>query len=469
MTSTAFLTDMYEITMLQAALQDGTAHKKAVFELFARKLPDGRRYGVVMGMDRAINAVQNFTFTSDQLDYIRQNYPLINEQTLDYLKEYKFNGTLLGYQEGDVYFPHSPILTVFGTFGEAVLLETVLLSIMNHDSAVASAASRMVLASQGLPIIEMGSRRTHESAAVASARAAYLVGFKATSNMEAAHRFGVPATGTSAHAFSLAYHDEEDAFRQQVKALGTSTTLLVDTYDTHQGIINAIDVAGTELGGIRIDSGDLYEETVKARALLDSLGAFHTKIILSSDMDEFVIQDLLDRGAPVDGVGAGTRVVTGSGHPTASMVYKLVSIENAPTSEFDAMEAPHMDGAYVMDRNMRRVAKKATGKKSLGGLKLPFRTYNSEGEMTGEHFTRFNDFGEDSNLVNEVMKMKDGLFRVQLSNGIAPLTDRESNRNDQIRKHHAQVMSHLPDEAKLVTAGSPAFVAQCLDLHDTEK
>lgn len=362
--STAFLTDQYEITMLQAALSNGTAHKKAVFELFARKLPTGRNYGVVAGTARAIEAVKNFVFTDTQLDFLRKNM-IVNEETITYLKNYKFEGTIEGYREGDLYFPYSPIITVIGTFGDAVLLETVLLSIMNYDSAVASAAARMVQAATNTPVFELGSRRAHEVAAVAAARAAYITGFKSTSNLEAGLTYGIPTMGTSAHAFTLAHATEKEAFKAQVDSLGVHTTLLVDTYDIPQGIRNAIEVAGTELGAIRIDSGNLVEETFKARKLLDELGAYKTKIILSSDIDEYIIDDLKKNGAPVDGIGAGTKVVTGSGSPTAGMVYKLVAIEG--------------ENGY-----MHKVAKKAEGKISVGGRKEAYRVVNADNEILEE-------------------------------------------------------------------------------------
>lgn len=358
--TTALLTDHYELTMLSSALADGTAHKPAVFELFARRLPQGRTYGVVGGTQRAITAIENFRFTDEQITFLKRSTNL-NDETLDYLRDYRFTGTVTGYREGELYYGGSPILTVEATFGDGVLLETMLLSIFNHDSAVASAASRMVNAAtviedgteRRLPIIEMGSRRTNERAAPAAARAAYVAGFTATSNLEAGFLYNVPTTGTSAHAFTLAHETERDAFVQQTATLGADTTLLVDTYDIEQGIDNALAVAGSALGGIRIDSGDLHEETMKARDQLDAAGNTHTKIILSSDIDEYVIAELLERNTPVDGVGAGTRVVMGSGHPTAGMVYKLVAID-------------HGDG-FVS------VAKKASDKISVGGKKTGYR------------------------------------------------------------------------------------------------
>jgi nicotinate phosphoribosyltransferase len=360
MTSTALLTDKYELTMLDAALKSGIAHKQSVFTAFTRSLPSGRRYGVFAGLGRVLQAIKDFTFTPEQINFLRHD-GAISEETLDYLENYKFSGELRAYIEGETYYPHSPLITVKGTFAECVLLETVILSIINHDSAVAAAASRMTFAAKGRSIMEFGSRRTHESSAVAAARAAYIAGFAGTSNVQAGIDYGIPTMGTSAHAFTLAHQDEKEAFKAQVAALGVSTSLLVDTYDTEQGIKNAVEIAGTDLGGIRIDSGDLYEEAVKARALLDSLGAVNTKIIVSSDVDEYVMDDLVDRGAPIDSFGAGTRVVTGSGHPTCGMVYKLVAIEDN-------------------EGNMVPVTKNSHGKESKGGEKHVFRLSTSDGD-----------------------------------------------------------------------------------------
>lgn len=429
MTSTAFLTDFYEISMLQSALEDGMANRKAVFELFARKLPKGRKYGIVGGVQRAIEAVENFTFTPEQINYIKQN-PLINKKTIQYLEDFSFSGTIKAYQEGDVFLPYSPVVQVESTFGEAVLLETVLLSILNHDSAIASASARMVQATREardkIKLIEMGSRRTHEASAVHSARMAYITGFDATSNIEAGFVYGIPVTGTSAHAFSLAHKDEKEAFTQQVKALGPSTTLLVDTYDIEQGIKNALEVAGSELGGIRIDSGSLYEETMKARRQLDEAGAVRTKIVLSSDIDEFLIDELIEQGTPFDVIGAGTRVVTGSGHPTAGMVYKLVSIEDD-------------------NGKMRSVAKKASGKKSMGGKKEAWRKIDTNGKVEYE------------------LVFEQGKETLDTNSNYIPLHQTYIDKGkvvdlktiDEIREFHADVMETLTKTHKSIQAGDP--------------
>jgi nicotinate phosphoribosyltransferase len=353
--STALLTDHYELTMLASALADGSGRRPCVFEAFARRLPDGRRYGVVAGTGRLLDALTRFQFGDDEL---RQLADIVDRRTLDWLADYRFSGDVDGYPEGELYFPGSPLLTVRSSFAEGVLLETLVLSVLNHDSAVASAAARMVSAAHGRPMIEMGSRRTHEQAAVASARAAYLAGFGSTSNLEAGRRHGIPTTGTSAHAFTLLHDSEEQAFRCQVDVLGPNTTLLVDTYDITKGIDLAIKVAGPELRAIRIDSGDLGVLARHARAQLDSLGAHNTRIVVSGDLDEFAIAAL--RAEPVDAYGVGTSVVVGSGAPTAGMVYKLVEVDGRP------------------------VAKRSSHKESRGGRKSALRRHKETGTSLEE-------------------------------------------------------------------------------------
>jgi nicotinate phosphoribosyltransferase len=338
---TALLTDKYELTMLSAALHDRTAYRRTTFEVFARRLPEGRRYGVVAGTGRFVEALSEFRFDDAVLASLRG---FLDRETIDYLAGYRFRGDVDGYPEGELYFPGSPVLSVHGTFGECVVLETLALSILNHDTAIASAAARMVCAADGRPLIEMGSRRTHENAAVAAARAAYLAGFAGSSNLEAQRRYDVPALGTSAHAFTLLHTtpdgpDERGAFRAQVEALGVNTTLLVDTYDITRGVNNAVEVAGSGLGAVRIDSGDLGVLARQVRRQLDELGAAHTRIVVSGDLDEFAIAAL--RAEPVDSYGVGTALVTGSGAPTAGMVYKLVEVDGMPVEKRSPRKESH--------------------------------------------------------------------------------------------------------------------------------
>ena len=357
---TGLLTDRYELTMLSAALRDGTAHRRCTFELFARKLPDGRRYGVVAGTGRFLEALSHFRF-DDAAGHSLADF--VDPETLSYLRDYRFGGDVDGYAEGELYFPGSPVLSVHGSFAECVLLETLALSIFNHDTAVASAAARMVSAAQGRPLMDMGSRRTHEQAAVAAARAAYLAGFAASSNLEAHRRYGVPTEGTSAHAFTLLYDgldgpDEPGAFAAQVAALGAGTTLLIDTYDVTTGVDNAVAAAGTGLGAVRIDSGDLTMLARQVREQLDRLGATRTRIVVSGDLDEFAVAGL--RAEPVDSYGIGTSLVTGSGAPTANMVYKLVEVDGIP------------------------VEKRSVRKESHGGRKQALRLSRPTGTITEE-------------------------------------------------------------------------------------
>ncbi|MGE2837036.1 nicotinate phosphoribosyltransferase [Mycobacterium sp. SMC-4] len=342
--SPALLTDKYELTMLAAALHGGAAQRRTTFEVFARRLPDGRRYGVTAGTARFVKELAQFRFDSDILDELSA---FCDHDTLDYLAGYRFTGDVDGYSEGELYFPGSPVLSVHGTFAECVVLETLALSIFNHDSAIASAAARMVSAADNRPLIEMGSRRTHERAAVAAARAAYLAGFAGTSNLQAQREYGVPALGTSAHAFTLLHtqagqsraDSEKAAFRAQVDALGIDTTLLVDTYDITAGVAHAIEVAGPKLGAVRIDSGDLGVLARQVRRQLDTLGATDTRIVVSGDLDEFGIAAL--RAEPVDSYGVGTSVVTGSGAPTAGMVYKLVEVDGIPVEKRSTLKQSH--------------------------------------------------------------------------------------------------------------------------------
>jgi nicotinate phosphoribosyltransferase len=434
--TTALLTDHYELTMLQAALHSGAASRRAVFEVFARHLPHGRRYGVVAGTGRLLDALERFRFGPAELTFLRDNR-IVDEATLQFLSSYRFSGNIWGYAEGDVYFPGSPILVVEGTFAESVLLETVLLSILNHDCAVASAASRMVTAAggpgpEGRPLIEMGSRRTHESAAVAAARAAYLVGFASTSNLAARYVYGVPSGGTSAHAFTLVHDSEPAAFAAQLASLGTGTTLLVDTFNVEQAVRMAVEAAGPSLGAVRIDSGDLPALAVSVRALLDSLGAVNTRIILTGDLDEYSIAGLAV--APVNGYGVGTSLVTGSGAPTAALVYKLVARSDEPVADAETVD-------YAA---LRPVAKRSVGKPGRGGRKWPVRERSAGGEAVTERIWLSPPSPDPQHRVLLRELVTDGKIV-----GREPLSA--------ARERHAAVLAELPSYALQLSRGYPAI------------
>jgi nicotinate phosphoribosyltransferase len=425
--STALHTDRYELTMVDAAIENGTAYRDAVFETFARRLPGARRYGVVAGTGRLVEAITRFRFHDEELAWLAEA-GVVRPATIDWLADYRFSGSVWGYREGEVYFPGSPILVVESSFAEGVVLETLALSVLNYDSAVANAATRMVTAAGGRPLAEMGSRRAHEGAAVAAARAAYIAGFGATSNLEAGRTWGIPTMGTAAHAFTLLHDSEEDAFRAQVAALGAGTTLLVDTYDIPTAIDTAVRVAGPELGAVRLDSGDLPTLVVEVREQLDRLGAYRTRITVTNDLDEYSIAGL--SGSPVDSYGVGTSLVTGSGAPAAGMVYKLVA---------------HRDneGDWVS------VAKASVDKVSLGGRKRAYRRIGPGGFATAE-IVRTSAVAsarsDERELLTPLVVRGEPVDGVMGPDGVAAA-----------RSHRERSVAELPLEAFRLTRGEPAL------------
>ena len=423
---TSFFTDHYELTMVDAARKAGTATRRAVFELFARRLPAGRRYGVSAGQGRFLEGLANFRFDDEHLGFLSDHH-VVSEDTLNWLAEYRFTGNIFAYAEGEPYFPNSPLMQVESTFQEAVILETYLLSVHNYDTAVASAASRMTMAAGGRPCIEMGSRRAHEEAAAAAARAAAIAGFDSTSNLAAGLRYGITTAGTAAHSFTLLHDDEQAAFEAQVEAMGNQTTLLVDTYNIEQGIRNAVDVAGPELAYVRIDSGDLLEEAHHARRLLDDLGNTNTGIVVTSDLDEYAIAGL--RSAPVDSYGVGTQLVTGSGAPTASLVYKLTTREDQHGNWID-------------------VQKQAEGKTSRGGRKFAARRMQNN-VATAEVVIADEQPAWDANHRPLLVQMvTEGEIDSRYTGAAA------------VRRaaaHHSHTLAELPRDARRLQAGEPAI------------
>jgi nicotinate phosphoribosyltransferase len=416
--------------MVEAALRSGAASRRCVFEVFARRLPDGRRYGVVAGTGRLLEDIRDFRFADEELAYLR-DHQVVDEPTLTFLAGYRFEGEIWGYAEGECYFPGSPVLVVESDFAHAVVLETLVLSVLNHDSAVASAASRMTAAAGDRPCIEMGSRRTHEQAAVAAARAAYIAGFATTSNLEAGRRFGVPTAGTAAHAFTLLHDDEREAFSAQLASLGPGTTLLVDTYDVPRAVTTAVELGGPGLGAVRLDSGDLLEQAWAVRRQLDRLGATTTRIVVTSDLDEHAIAALA--AGPVDLYGVGTSLVTGSGAPTAGMVYKLVAREDS-------------SGELV------GVAKASKDKASVAGRKFALRRRSPEGvaeaELVGIGRPPADD-GDDRPLLTQLMAAGEadpGALDLQAA-----------------RARHLASRSELPPEAHRLQRGEPAIPTLYLD------
>ena len=417
--STALLTDRYELTMVQAALRSGKADRESVFEVFTRSLPPGRRYGVLAGTGRLLEAIKNFRFGASELEFLLSQ-DIVDQATADWLSNYKFSGSINGYREGELFFAGSPVLRVESSFAEAVLLETVILSILNYDSAVASAAARMRYAAGDRYLAEMGARRANEHAAVAAARAAYIVGFDASSNLEAGRSYGVPTMGTSAHSFTLLHDTESEAFKSQLDSMGTDTTLLVDTYDVEAAVREAVRLTDGKIAAVRLDSGDLTVAARKVRSLLDELGATETKIVVTSDLDEYTIAALA--AAPVDRYGVGTSLVVGSGHPTVGFVYKLVS---------------HFDGENWVD-----VAKTSASKSNRAGKKFASRnveTGTARQELVG---------GPSQGRPLQVELVSQGEID-QAATGQKGVI--------QARSHHQEALAELPESAFRLSNGEPAI------------
>ena len=422
--------------MLDAALKDGTAHRRCTFELFGRRLPATRRFGVVAGTGRILEALERFEFDGEQIEWLSSRV-IISEEAASFLATWRFTGDMWGYAEGECYFPGSPLLTVEGSFADCTLLETLLLSILNHDCAVASAASRMTIAAHGRPCMDMGARRAHERAAVSAARAAIIGGFQGTSDLEAAKRYGIRAIGTAAHAFTLLHDSERDAFDSQVASLGAGTTLLVDTYDIAQGVVNAVEAAraaGGELGAVRLDSGDLVAQAFKVRGQLDAMGATSTKITVTSDLDEYAIAAL--GAAPVDSYGVGTRLVTGSGVPTAALVYKVVSREDA-------------SGAIVP------VAKKSESKSTVGGRKVAGRVMGDDGYASEELLLVGTSMEEGQKLLAErgARPLQVPLVR----QGVIDSTAWSPDALTRAQEHHLRARNELPYQAWRLSEGEVAI------------
>ncbi|MFM5951280.1 MAG: nicotinate phosphoribosyltransferase [Micrococcales bacterium] len=424
--TTALLTDRYELTMVQAARQSGLAGRNCVFEVFSRQLPAGRRYGVVAGTGRLLNEIKDFRFGEAELQWLA-DAKVVDRETIDYLANFEFKGNIWGYREGDAYFAYSPVLVIEAPFEQAVVLETLILSIMNYDTAVASAASRMRSAAGNRFLAEMGGRRTNEQAAVAAARAAYISGFDATSNLEAGRSWNIPTMGTAAHAFTLLHDDESEAFQAQVDTFGAGTTLLVDTYNTDEGVRKAIAVAGTGLGAVRIDSGDLGVEVSRVRKLLDSLGATATKITVTNDLDEHAIAALA--AAPVDNYGVGTSVVTGSGVPTAGFVYKLVAHQET-------------SGNWVS------VSKRSANKTNIGGRKQAIRQFEN-GVATKELLAAGHQVRADSNQRELLVPLVLGGVIQEGFTGAAGVA--------KAREVHSVAMTELPLQAHRLQRGESAI------------
>lgn len=359
----ALATDLYQLTMAAGYFHRGLSHTRATFELFVRRLPKARRYLVACGIEDALDYLEALRFEDDDIEFLRDVPALRDAMTpafVDYLRSFRFRGRVLAVSEGTVVFGGEPMVQVTGSIVEAQLVETFLLSAVNHGTMIASKAARVVRAAGEASLLEFGTRRTHPDAALSAARAAYLVGFAGTSNVEAGRRYGIPVLGTAAHSWTMAHDDEEQAFANYAATFPNATILLIDTYDTLRGAERAARIVGEKLKGVRIDSGDLATMSREVRAILDAHGLRRTQILASGDLDEHAIASLRAAGAPFDSYGVGTELVCSRDAPSLGGVYKVVEWER--------------EGAR------RSIAKFAEGKATYPGPHQVHRSWGADGE-----------------------------------------------------------------------------------------
>jgi nicotinate phosphoribosyltransferase len=324
----ALLTDLYELTMA-AAYFDSNFRGPASFELFIRSLPPQRGFLIAAGLEQALHFLEDLRFKAEEVEYLRQHpvFSKISSAFFDHLKELRFTGEVWAMSEGTPVFAEEPLLRVTAPLIEAQIVETFLLSTLTFQTMIASKAARVAAAAQGRGVVEFGTRRAHgPEAGVLAGRASFIGGCNGTSNVEAGERFGIPTFGTQAHSFVMAFGDEEESFREFLKLFPAHGVLLVDTYDT-LAAIDKIVRCGLHPASVRLDSGDLVELSREVRRRLDKGGLPDTQIFASGDLDEFVIADLLKRGARIDAFGVGTALATSKDAPTLSGVYKLVDVE----------------------------------------------------------------------------------------------------------------------------------------------
>ena len=332
-------TDFYELTMAQAYFDSSLRDSHATFDLYFRSNPFNGGYAVFAGLEEAVDTLTRIRFSGEDLDFLEKQG--FQRDFLDFLETFRFSGDVTGFREGDIVFGGEPLLRVAGSIIETQIVETLLLNIINFQTLVATKAMRTVHAARGRTVIDFGMRRAQGLAAMSASRAAYIGGVTGTSNTAAASLYGIPSVGTHAHSWVQGFESELEAFRTFARTYPENTTLLVDTYDTlASGIPNAIRVGlelrqqGKQLGGIRLDSGDLAYFSRKARQALDEAGLEDVKIVASNQLDESLILSLLDQGAPIDVFGVGTRLVTAHDQPALDGVYKMSVMDDRPTLKF---------------------------------------------------------------------------------------------------------------------------------------
>ena len=356
----ALATDLYELTMA-AAYFDNKESSEATFELFVRNLPRNRSYLVAAGLEQVVEYLRDLRFENEHVEFLRkqQSFKGITDAFFQYLREFRFTGDVWALPEGTVFFANEPILRVTAPIIQAQVVETYLLSTINFETLIATKASRVVQSARGRDVVEFGARRAHgPEAALLAARSSYVGGCVGTSNVLAGYRFGIPIYGTMAHSFVMNYETEEEAFDRFWKTFPSNPALLLDTYDTLRAVRKAIHLKPSL---VRLDSGDRYDLSVKVRKILDDAGLRKTRIFVSGDLNEFIIDDLTSKRAPIDAFGVGTELVTSRDEPALQGIYKIVETRRNGELSF-------------------RV-KTSEGKRTLPGAKQVYRKHSPNGEV----------------------------------------------------------------------------------------
>jgi len=415
-------TDLYELTMAAGYVENAKL-ERATFELHVRRLPHQRSYLIAAGLEQVRHYLEHLRFSPEAISYLREHpaFAHVGETFFDYLRDFRFTGDLWAMPEGTVFFPGEPVLTVTAPLPEAQMVETYLLATVNYQTLVATKASRIVRAAQGRPVVDFGSRRAHGfGAALLAARASYVGGCVGTSNVLAARELGIPAVGTAAHSWTMAFDSEPAAFDAYQRVFPESTTLLIDTYDPVEGARRAARMKG-RIRAVRIDSGDLIEVAKQVRAILDQAGAPDVGIIASSDLNEYKIQSIVEAGAPITGFGVGTEMVTSRDDPALSGVYKLVAVER--------------------DGKMQPRIKLSPHKATYPCRKQVWRSRDSQGRFAGDVVATADEHCPGEPLLEQVMAGGRWLHK---SPGI-----------DSIRQRTMDSLDRLPDEHQRLTDAAP--------------
>ncbi|MCW4007631.1 MAG: nicotinate phosphoribosyltransferase [Candidatus Bathyarchaeota archaeon] len=418
----SLFTDFYELTMC-ASYFDNQKFEPATFDLLIRRLPETRSYFLFAGLEQVLLYLKNLKFTEEHLAYLKKQG--FNQQFLDYLRDFRFTGDVWAVPEGTVAFPCEPLIRVTAPIIEAQLVETFLLNTVNLQTTIATKASRVVQAAKGKAVIEFGLRREHGiDAGMKVARCSYIAGCRGTSNVLAGLAYGIPVFGTMAHSFVMSYEREIEAFRAFVKTFPDKSTLLIDTYDEIAGAEKAVAVAkeleakGCRLGGVRLDSGDLAELSKKVRKILDENGLQYVKIFASGDLDEFRIEELLNKGAKIDAFGVGTKMGTSADRPYVDVIYKLC-------------ETMNKKGTFSP------IMKLSEGKATLPGRKQVYRFKDENGNFAKDVIALADEKMEGEPLLVKVMEKGEIVYDL-------PSLER-------IRETAAENLARLPEKYKKLT------------------